>query len=608
MSHIRPHSILAMLTAMSVSWLPGLACRHEPADISDSPDLVLLLTPGLRADFAHKENAEAGYLESLSEASPNLHFIRRYVNAYAQSTATMVSLASLLTGRYPSAIPICGLVTPETIEDSLVEQPWCSSLPRQRRSLPDILEIYGYSTALFSSHVVGIEGIASRFGYHASYGSGDDLDWRTDWGWLQEEASSWWGEHADQPRFLVLLLSDMEVQRRPDMRQALKLPPPEFHSDLPLMTVRPPRREDLAWQRPTGQPADGNKQDNPRAAGPQSGVPTIPDRSASPAPGSAQRPPELRSADGMPSRPLMQADDAAHPLVTYQQVAPAGSGPNQGPNANTVADSCLAIPGQESIPSTLDGPRFPWKDLDHGKVLAEYRRAAADLGQALAAMLDDLEPRPGRPRIVVATSTHGISIGETWGTGPFPRIFAWSDIVHERTIHVPLLFAGDGTDGLPQDREGAVEQEQIVELVDVLPTLLTIAGAKAPAGLPGQNLLGPEPPHDPQAIAYAEYGDMLALRRGPWLLSLRALLHNGTSLDPSLTEYLLKPSPTGGYKLHDVTRDPYQRHDRMREYPELAQELKQLMVRQRTGPGAPPEYVDYEKLWELRLTPSSGYW
>jgi arylsulfatase A-like enzyme len=232
------------------------------------------------------------------------------------------------------------------------------------------------------------------------------------------------------------------------------------------------------------------------------------------------------------------------------------------------------------------------------EALVLYRGEAARLSAHLRALLAAL-PGP-RPPIVALAGLHGLSIAEGGGTDLDARAFFWSDRLVDRTLHVPLAIAG-----VP----GRRVLDQPVELLDLLPTLLARAGAVPPHGLPGQDLLAAGLVEDPLAVAYAERGDMLALRRGDHLLAMRAVVHHMSSLDPFLTEILLCPGLTGGFRLHDVRADPLQELDLRRANPALAEALEAAMIERRTGPAAPaPRLAEGDRLLRLRLTPAEGYW
>lgn len=77
---------------------------------------------------------------------------------------------------------------------------------------------------------------------------------------------------------------------------------------------------------------------------------------------------------------------------------------------------------------------------------------------------------------VMVMGDHGEALGEK---GLFHRCCAVDDYVS----HVPLMLR------LPQGKDGGRQVTEVVELVDILPTLLDLAGAQAPAGIRGMSLM-----------------------------------------------------------------------------------------------------------------------
>jgi arylsulfatase A-like enzyme len=243
----------------------------------------------------------------------------------------------------------------------------------------------------------------------------------------------------------------------------------------------------------------------------------------------------------------------------------------------------------------------PWEDMDQQVVQAVYWEAAAAMGRSLNQVLTALDTHETRDRWMVLSSTNGLSMGELWGNKAYPHEFAFYDLVLDRTVHVPLVILGPG--------QGHRLVEQVVELVDVVPTMLGLASAVLPHSLPGQDLLTVPFEEEPAATAYVEFGDMLAVRQGPYLLTVRAMLHNTTSLHPGLTRYILREGVDHGYWLHDVDADPLQRQHRISNSYAIALWLKEIMVDIRTGSGALPLSVqDSPLLKEALEQESRGYW
>jgi arylsulfatase len=133
----------------------------------------------------------------------------------------------------------------------------------------------------------------------------------------------------------------------------------------------------------------------------------------------------------------------------------------------------------------------------------EIRYTDALVGELIAA----LRAHGLWDRVVFAvTADHGEELGER-------RVFfqhGWH--VYENAVHVPLIVHAPG---LPAGRR----VPSSVGVVDVMPTILELAGVPAPPGLEGRSLVplmhGAE--HDHTAFVQSFYGNRLtALRRGRW--------------------------------------------------------------------------------------------
>jgi arylsulfatase A-like enzyme len=234
------------------------------------------------------------------------------------------------------------------------------------------------------------------------------------------------------------------------------------------------------------------------------------------------------------------------------------------------------------------------------QLLPLYIQRAQSVGKGIRELLEQLPPSVKREREVWLTSTNGLSLRETTGLKSDHLSAVTNAIIVDRTVHVPLARFGG---------RGRHEDERVVELIDVLPTLSTLAGAQVPAGAQGHNLLSAAP--DPSPWAYAEFGDMLALRSGDDLLTFRYFLHNASSLDPRLTTGLLdwEQSDEQMMSLHTITTDHLQAQDRVAEVPDRLQELYMTLRDVRTGPGAaPPDEMTAERLRALQMSPAQGYW
>jgi arylsulfatase A-like enzyme len=452
-----------------------LACADVPVTIATppvaapsatAPDLVIVGVAGLRSD--PRSRSSDWFLEAFAGETGVV-----FANAYAQSPSTFVSLGSLLTGRYPSAVPLCGF--PSDPDDTTAQAPWCTEVPASVPTLPGVLALYGYRTALLTADVHGAERLAPLF-EDTLVASQRWQDRATDWDRVRTLAEGWWNGDTTRPRLLVVAVSDLDARNVPALRASMGL--------------------DLAGE---------------------GGAPTRIDR----------------------------------PLVT-----------------------------------------------------TGYQRAARATGAATRALVDALRGGSTRPTWAAVLGTNGINLGDASVPAQALRDRSWNDLLLDRTLHVPLALIG------PPDTPPARVEEQVVELVDLLPTLLSLGGAVPPAGIPGQDLLATPFVADPHATAYAEFGDMLTVRSDTRAWSVRAFFHNRSALDPELTNFVLDYRPDAGkYALHDLVNDPFQERNLLDADPSGARRMNDLLVKIRTGPGAPPVgALDARRIWELRMSPADGYW
>ncbi len=257
----------------------------------------------------------------------------------------------------------------------------------------------------------------------------------------------------------------------------------------------------------------------------------------------------------------------------------------------------------QPLRSGSNGPAMP---EEHGeadeKVLEQIRGHVQSAGAMLGPWLERMLSGSERPTWVIVTSAAGFDVSAPAGWRPS---FGANPIVQETTVHVPLLFFHSSG----WTREEPVRH--VVELIDLCPSLLALAGAQPPAGIFGEDLFDLPPGEDPEALAYMEHGDMLYLRRGRFLYGYRAMVHYTTVLDPQLTTSLLQADPDDkGFHLHDVAADPTQQRELKLESGGAPTEtMRQLLIAARlAATGAEDGGLTQEQLWELRMTPREGYW
>jgi len=122
---------LALLAGLSAV----VACERREAP-TPAPNVVFIVIDTLRADRLGAYGNERGltpFLDSMAERG----FVFR--NAYAQSSWTKPSIASILTSRFPVQHGV---------------QSWKAVLPSDEITLPEILQSIGYATAAFQANIL----------------------------------------------------------------------------------------------------------------------------------------------------------------------------------------------------------------------------------------------------------------------------------------------------------------------------------------------------------------------------------------------------------------------------------------------------------------------
>ena len=139
--------------------------------------------------------------------------------------------------------------------------------------------------------------------------------------------------------------------------------------------------------------------------------------------------------------------------------------------------------------------------LEVRRTLADYYAAVTALDAELARLLSALE-RTGRAddTVVVFTSDHGDML---WSHGWMKK-----QAPYEESIHVPLFVRGPG---LPRGRESQL----LFGLVDLMPTLLSLAGLRPPATIEGRDwsevLCRDDDDHDNGGRSAAAAGDAVLI-------------------------------------------------------------------------------------------------
>jgi len=184
-------------------------------------------------------------------------------------------------------------------------------------------------------------------------------------------------------------------------------------------------------------------------------------------------------------------------------------------------------------------------DLQIGRFLAELER------------LDKLENT-----VVILTSDHGEDLHNH-------GYFNHRTTLKDSTTHVPLVVWGT---------EAVGRRDDLASAIDIVPTMLRLAGATLPAGLPGRDLLSDPMPDE---IVYQEgvLGQVSARS------VTHRLIFSGFSLtfphyDLALEAALLD---SGHFELFDLEADPGEHHNVVEEQPDVAEALRRGLLEWHRG-------------------------
>ncbi len=219
------------------------------------------------------------------------------------------------------------------------------------------------------------------------------------------------------------------------------------------------------------------------------------------------------------------------------------------------------------LPSHMtDHPNFlSWLQgiTDVEWVMAQYQGAVTYVDDEIGRLLDALEARELLHRTaIVLTSDHGEALGE------HDMYFVHTGL-YEPTVHIPLImyFPGAGRQG--------VQVREVVESVDIFPTVLEYFDIPAPGGIRGRSLWPlMRGEVQPPRVALSEHAgrNLVALRseQYKYVRQLRT-----RHLQPSY------PWVEGREELYDLKRDPRERHNLAAELPAVISAFRRELSRRR---------------------------
>lgn len=176
----------------------------------------------------------------------------------------------------------------------------------------------------------------------------------------------------------------------------------------------------------------------------------------------------------------------------------------------------------------LPEPRLSWliKNNEWENKVRAYLACISFVDAQIGRVLDALrDSRFKDNTIVVLWSDHGYHLGE--------KDISGKNTLWERSTHVPLIFAGPG---IQKDRQCG----EAVELLDIYPTLVDLAGLDEKNGLEGESLV-------------PLLNNVNAERARPAIT-----VHNPDNYSVRTEKWRYIQYADGSQELYDHTRDPYE--------------------------------------------------
>jgi arylsulfatase A-like enzyme len=204
---------------------------------------------------------------------------------------------------------------------------------------------------------------------------------------------------------------------------------------------------------------------------------------------------------------------------------------------------------------------------------------------------------------IVVTTDHGHLFGEHGLMGK-----PWAGIsdsnLYQELVHVPLLVHH------PRQWQPGGRRSELVQLVDIFPTVAEALGVEPPAGIHGRSLLpvitGEREERAPREFAvFGRFGEALNITDGEWTLfwwptdpSVDPVWYS--SLPPQFGGHgqratertpdgglVLAPTPIGKSMLFNVERDPGQKNNLIDQRPEQVERLRRALGEWLTSIAAP---------------------
>ncbi|HZN04807.1 MAG TPA: sulfatase [Candidatus Polarisedimenticolia bacterium] len=225
-----------------------------------------------------------------------------------------------------------------------------------------------------------------------------------------------------------------------------------------------------------------------------------------------------------------------------------------------------AGPGVERGDLIFGKTRLSDREVQHA--VAHYDGEVAYADAAIAELLRGLDALGGTEKtIVVLTADHGESLGE------HDYFFEHGAYLYEPTVRVPLIVVAPGR--LPAGRK----VETLGRTIDIVPTVLDLAGVDVPIGLDGVSLVAwaRGESKEPGRPAYSESGRNFypenPRQKVPGVAGKWRMMR-----DDRWKLLLIPDDPEPQWELYDLQADPGERRNVLAEHPTEADRLRRLLL------------------------------
>ena len=200
---------------------------------------------------------------------------------------------------------------------------------------------------------------------------------------------------------------------------------------------------------------------------------------------------------------------------------------------------------------------------DYKKEYPDYVAAINRLDDNLGRLVESLKKKGiYENTVIIYTSDHGCHFKT--------RNAEYKRSCHDSATHIPMVISGGGF-------KGGIKDERLVSLIDIPPTLLSLAGIEIPGNYKGYDL-GSEKSRDCVFMQISESQVGRAIRTKDYKYSVRA---------PKSGQVCHSSKVYFEDYLYDLKKDPCEKNNLVKDkdYKEIRENLKKLLIREMVNAG-----------------------